>query len=331
MRFFITVFMVCFFSAGQGLASEKSPTETKGPVRLPYLGPGSDKLSPEEYVRTYSQYLKESILMGFPPRTCVENSCELGLAHLFSSSGLFTYPLPPGADIKAWKHAEGIRECYESGGTLAQVVREKGGAPLRAVVVFSKAPKAMRALALACRDRDLTVERHEATGLERVAGVPVGYPHPLLCPESQGLIVKRLELSGDRKDCRPMAFEDNSWSSQLRLSEASCAAGIEDLQLALQRKISPGEMAKRERERQKSRIVAVVQSKGASAKEAEAIWKKNYTGPIAHEVTLVGQAMRNIENCNQYQIGQVKLGAGAPGQSEPAAGQKSGTGSEKAR
>ena len=341
MRFFFLLLSVASFSL-VGVAEEKSKVSTDGPARgasapanaplkLPYLGPGSDKLSPEEYMRTYSQYLKESILMGFPPRTCVENSCELGLAHLFSSSGLVTDPIPSGADIEVWKHSEGLRECYESGGTIAQVVREKGSAPLRAIVVFSKSPKAVKTLALACRDRDLTMERQEATGLERIAGVPVGYPHPLLCPESQGLIVKRLDLSGDRKECRPMGFEDNSWASQLRLSESSCAAGLNDLQLALQRKISPAEMAKRERERQKNRILTIVRAKGASQAEAEAIWKRNYTGPITHDVTVVGQAMRNIEYCNAFQIGQNPSLKGKPGEGGEVPSSSGGTGSEKAR
>ena len=286
---------------------------------VPYLGPGADKLSKDEYLRVYSQYIKESIRMGFPPRTCVEGPCEQGIAHLFSAAGLFTYPLPSGADVKSWKNSEGTLECYESGGTVAQVQRESGKALLRALAVHSKSPQAAQSVARACKEGPLKLERDGATGLERLAGIPVGYPHPLLCPESQGLIVRRLDFSGDRTGCRPTGFDDNSWVSQLRLSEESCGATLSDLQQTLSRKIAPTEFAKRERERQRARMRASVKANGGNAADADALWKRYYGGPIGHDVTMVGQAMRNVENCNQFQIGQTasapaggKTGAGGP-------------------
>lgn len=300
--------------AAETKSGKKAGTEKEA---LPFLGPGADKLSKDEYLRVYSQYIKESILMGFPPKICAESPCEQGLAQLFSGAGLFTYPIPSGGDVKTWKHSAGLLECYESGGTVAQVEREAGGALVRALAVLSKSPKAVAKVARACRQGPLQLERDAATGLERLAGVPVGYPHPLLCPESQGLIVRRLDFNKDRNACRPTNFQDNSWVSQLRLSNESCAATIADLKLALTKKIPPAEFAKRERERQRARVVGVVRERGGDAAAADAAWKEYYAGPVTHDVTMVGIAMRNVENCNQFHLGQTPAAPGTAGSETP--------------
>ena len=46
------------FSGNATAATEKKP--------LPYLGPGAEKLSKEEYERIYKNYIQTSILLGYP-------------------------------------------------------------------------------------------------------------------------------------------------------------------------------------------------------------------------------------------------------------------------
>lgn len=311
-------------------AKKAATPEVEAP--LPYLGPGADLLPPEEYKRIYTTYIKEAIQYGFPPDRCEADRCTIGLDYLFRTSGLYGYPMPAGADVKLWRAKDGTIECFESGGTIAQIARDGVGTLLEAFVVHSRSPRAAQALARACRNQRFTLETQPATGLERVAGVPVGYPHPFLCIGSQGLTVRRLEFSGDRTACSPKFFGDHAWERKLRLDEPGCRAVQADLRQAWQRQIQPGEFAKRERKRRAARIDAMVKERGGSKAEAAKILDRYYTGPIDHDLTVVGMAMRNLEVCNQ--VGLIPRegprertgpsGAGASGQgSAGQPGQKS--------
>ena len=272
-------------------------------VHLPYLGPGTDLLPPDEYLETYKRYIQESVRLGFPPDKCTGSTCEQSLAHLFRMAGLFYYPVPSGADVKVWKHKHSGRECYANGGVVAQVEREKGGALQAATIIYSKSPKAAKVIERACRTKLLEVKRDVATGLERVAGVPVGYPHPQLCPASQGLFVRSLNFNDSRTACRPTEFADNAWVSGMSLTEQRCRATQQDLKLAWQGKLSHVQFAQRERERQLQRAEARAMAKGASKKEAQKMVKRFFHGPLDHPVTYTGMAMRNLETCNLLAIG----------------------------
>lgn len=314
--------------------SAAAPNGAPGKTLLPYLGPGADKLSPEEYVKTYKDYIREAIQYGFPPDRCQGNRCDQGLDFMFRTAGLYAYPLPAGSDVKAWRHPEGIRECYESGGTVAQVERQKNGTLKSAVVVHARTPKAITKIGRACREQTLELNKDPKTGLERVAGVPAGYPHPYLCVESQGIVLRKLNFNlSQASDCHPVDFADNAWERQLRLSEGSCTETQSDLKQAWGGKISPNEFANRERARRKARVQEVVSANGGSAKDVERMLTQYYSGPIDHDLTLVGGAMRNLEYCNQ--LGLVsptgKVGKDSSTDGKPGADSLGGAGGKKAQ
>ena len=270
---------------------------------LPYLGPGSDVLSPEEYIRVYSQYIRESIRWGFTPNKCEESSCERSLDYLFRTAGLFSYPVPSSEGLYTWIHPKKIRECYTSGGVVVQVEREPTGALKKVFMVYSRSPKAIIQLKRACKNKTLSLQRDEKTSLERVAGIPVGYPHPLLCSGSQGLFVRELIYNRSKTPCVPIEYRDNSWASGHSLSLTRCTQTKEDFARVWSKKMSSKEFAARERARQHSRLIRSAMQNGMSKQKAQETVKKYFVPPIDNELIYTGMAMRNIESCNRLGIG----------------------------
>ncbi len=273
---------------------------------IPYLGPGLDKLSPQKYLEVYSKYIKESISLGFPPDRCSQGSCEQALSYLFRITGLFDYPVPPSGEIKSWISPKKTRECYTHAGIVAQIQREQGGALDKLVIVYAKSPKAIKRLVRTCRKRNLDLQKDRDTGLERLAGVPVGYPHPYLCPNSQGLYVRQLTFHKDRNACRPTNYSDNAWVNGYILNEDRCQATQNDLLLTWQGKIDARRFAEREQNRQYKRSISIAMDNGASKKEAKKMGKILFDSPMGFEVSYTGMAMRNLEACNRLGIGNQK-------------------------
>lgn len=295
----VLFFFSFFFSAeAQVLKSSSSTKKT-----LPYLGPGTDLLSPEEYIRVYSQYIRESIRWGFEPNKCEESSCERSLNYLFRSSGLFSYPVPSGADVYTWIHPKKIRECYASGGVVAQIERESTGALKKVFLVYSRSPRAAKRLKKVCKDKVLRLDRNPKTSLERVADIPVGYPHPLLCSGSQGLFVRELIYNRSSHSCVPMEYRDNSWNASHTLSLKRCSDTKDDFARAWSKNISPRDFAKKERIRQHNRLLRLAVKNGMSEQKAIEAVKKYFVPPIDNELVYTGMAMRNIEACNRLGIG----------------------------
>ena len=306
------------------IAAEKSK-------QLPFLGPGTDTLSPVEYLRTYRKYIRESILLGFPPDKCASGSCDQSLAMLFRMAGLFTYPIPSGADVKKWKSKQGNLECYSSGGVLAQIERNPTGKALKAAsIVYSKSPQAVKKLWRSCRRTPLRLQKDKDTGLERLAGLPVGYPHPLLCSGSQGLIVRRISFSGTKLSCAPSEYKDNSWTAGHRLDQNRCQSTQSDLKLAWAGKISARQFAKKERVRQRASARAVAVAGGANGKKADQIVDRYFRGLLDHELTYVGMAMRSLEMCNRLGMNLTPSRKTRTGDGGGGRGGKGGTGGTSA-
>lgn len=321
--FFIATVYLGLLAGTFGLGAEKKfkRPPPKGSAQaaiargeLTYLGPGADVLSPEQYQKRYGDYIKEAIRVGFPPEKCEEGACELSIKELFRKSGLYDYPLPGTAgDVKVWKNA--VRECYRSGGAIAQVNRDGAKKLTFATVIFSKSPKAMPSLWRACQQTTLRVLSDAETGLEKLAGIPVGYPHPYLCAASQGLFIRSLNFADDRSVCRPVSFRDNAWSGGKNVSEDLCFATQQDVEYVWQNKLKPNDFVMRERKRTRERMRAKAKAHGTSRQEADQMFRTLYQGPLDNDFTYVGVAMRNLESCNQYIIGgldRYKSVQGAP-------------------
>lgn len=333
-----------FISLGLGQANaqkpKKPPRVPKGSAQeainkgqIPYLGPGADRMTPEKYEKHYGDYIKEAIRMGFPPSKCEDGACTQSLQQLFRRSGLFDYPVPPTAELKTWKNA--ATECYMVGGVLAQVRRDRNKDLRSATVIFSKSPKAMPILFRACREKPLRTQQAEKSGLERIGGMPIGYPHPYLCSASQGLYVQSIDFLQEKGECRAVNYVDNSWSNGHNVNEKMCFETQKDVEFVWQNKLKPHDFVMRERKRTRTRLRAKAVAQGASRSDADLMIRKLYLGPLDHDFTYVGIAMRNLEACNQYVVGGLSLytkfkneGTAKDGGSSGKSGGGSGVGAE---
>ncbi len=290
----------------------KAPRVPKGSAQeaiykglIPYLGPGADRMTPEKYEKHYRDYIKEAIQMGFSPSKCEDGACEQSIQQLFRRSGLFDYPVPATVELKSWKNQS--RECYMIGGVLAQVRRDRNRDLRNATVIFSKSPKAMPRLFRACKEKLLRVQQAQRSGLERIAGIPIGYPHPYLCSSSQGLYVRSMNFLQEKGECRAVNFVDNSWANGHDINERTCFATQKDVEYVWQNKLKPHEFVMRERKRTRQRLRARAVANGATRSDADLMIRKLYLGPLDHDFTYVGVAMRNLEACNQYIVGGLSL------------------------
>lgn len=287
---------------------KKPPPPPKGSAleaiqkgNIPYLGPGADKMAPDAYQKHYGDYIKEAISMGFPPSKCDDGACDQSIQQLFRKSGLFDYPVPGAAQVKSFKNR--ALECYMVGGVLAQVTRNRNRQLLHAIVVFSRSPKAMPTLWRACKEAPMRVQSAQKSGLEKLAGIPVGYPHPYLCGSSQGLYVRQLSFVQEGGDCRAVSYRDNSWANGNDVDEQMCRDIQQDVEYVWQEKLKPHEFVKRERQRTRRRLRARAIAQGATRGDANLLIRKLYAGPLDHDFTYVGIAMRNLEACNRFVVG----------------------------
>lgn len=275
---------------------------------IPYLGPGAEKLSPQEYERIYKNYIQTSILLGYPFLESRAAPCDHALNAIFRQVGMFGYPVPKEAQQVA-RAVRNVRkskvETYEMAGVLVQVVRDgKSGVLDRLVLVNSSSPKASRRLSQLVKNDVLSLEKDPVTGLERVMGIPVGYPHPYLSAEGQGLFVKILEFNGKGEGCYPTAFFDNSWIGGFDLDKARCSELQVDVEQVWSEKLAPQAFAERELKRLKEKSYKHALARGVKPEEARALVEKHYTAPLTNEVNIVGSAMRSLAQCNLLALGR---------------------------
>lgn len=289
----------------------------EAPKAVPYLGPGLEKLGKEEYERLYKNYIQTTILLGYPLLRGPAAPCDQALSHLFRQAGLFGYPVPGDANqvARSVRTVKGEKvETYELGGMLLQLQRNAQGAPTRLFWLNSGSSLATRRLVASAKKEVLSLEKDPVTNLERVKGIPVGYPHQLLGNEGQGLFVRVLRFNG-KKECEPLDFSDNAWSGGFDLSERRCT----DLQADAQR-VWSGELAtetfyERELKRSKEQAVAAARARGASEHEAKKTADKYFVPPFTAEINVVGSAMRQLAQCNLVALGaggRPRTGTGGP-------------------
>lgn len=285
---------------------------TKVEKVLPYLGPGSEKLSAEEYKRIYKNYIQTSILLGYSIADEPAKACEQSLNTIFRQVGMYSYPVPTEAEqirrsLKQIKSSKA--ETYELSGVIVQVVRDaKSNALDYVILVNSSSPKAIRKLSQIVRNDIMSLEKDPITGLERVKGVPVGFPHPLLSAEGQGLYVKILKYNKSLDHCEPQNFIDNTWVASFDLSEARCTQLQTDVMQVWREKMSPDELSSRELARMKEMALKNAVAQGSHPEDAKKIIEKQFTAPFTNPVNIVGSAMRNLAQCNLLALGR---GAGA--------------------
>lgn len=282
--------------------------EEKKKAAIPYLGPGAEKLSPAEYERIYKNYIQTSVLLGYPFLQDRAAPCDHALTAIFRQVGMFGYPVPAEAQQvnRSTRTIQGQKvETYELAGVLVQVVREgKNNALERVVLINSASPKASRRLSQIVKRELLALEKDPVTGLERVKGIPVGYPHPFLSSEGQGLFVKVLEFNRKRDGCLPVAFFDNTWIGGFDLTESRCAELQTDVEQVWKEKLGAEEFATRELKRLKEKAYQSALSRGAQPDAARTMVDEHFTLPLTSEVNLVGQAMRSLAQCNLLALGR---------------------------
>lgn len=284
---------------------------------LPYLGPGSDKLSKTEYERIYKNYIQTSILLGYPFMQDAPDACEQALSALFRQAGFFSYPVP-GDALQVQKSVRGGTETYELGGMLIQLDRSKQGAPERLFWVNSSSPKASRRLIPLAKKESLTLEKDKVTGLEKVKGIPVGYPHPYLNASGQGLFVRVVKFNGKKEGCLPTEFFDNAWNTGFDLSNSRCQELRADAEAVWSEKMKPDLFRDRELSRLKERSRKTAEEMGLKAEEAKKFVEKHFVPPYTSEINVVGAAMRNLAQCNILALGQKE--AAKPAESAPSSG-----------
>ena len=315
------------------ISAAAAPKEEKP---LPYLGPGLDKLSPEEYERIYKKYIQTSILLGYPLLQGSEEACAQAVNALFRQAGLFSYPVPGDASqIRKGSRRAGAStvETYELGGTLLQLQKNSTtNAPVRLFWINSGSPKATRRLAEIAKKELLTLEKDKVTGLERVKGVPVGYPHMFLGNEGQGLQVRLLSFNGKKDGCEPVEFLDNAWSGGFNLDEGRCEALQGDVERVWKQDLSTEQFFSRELDRAKAAAVKEAVARGTAPAEARKLVDKHFVPPFAAPINVVGTAMRNLAQCNLLALGRasgVKKApppSGSGGSAEPEMRPQSGSG-----
>lgn len=333
---FAGIFLLCAPSFGADVVSpKKKPQPQKTPTNkvqaIPFLGPGADKLPPEEYVKIYRTYIQQSMLLGYPFMEEAPTACEQSLKTLFRQAGLYTYPVPQDLDrlerVKKNIGASSL-ESYWIGGQLLQVERDgKSQALHRVLWVNSSSPKAMKLLWGAAKQVYLSLVRDPKTGLERLQNLPVGYPHPYIDVSSQGIFVRELKYNGKlAAACSPIGFVDNAWTSGFALSDERCGELRSDIDLVWQGKLRASDFAEKERKRMVENSIKNAMANGIKRDEAEKIVAKNMVPPFNHEVTLVGGAMRNLGQCNLLAIGGKAAMSSLPKDQEGTATGTSATG-----
>jgi len=196
------------------------------------------------------------------------------------------------------------RETYEMGGMLIQLQRSKSGAPETLVWINSGAPKATRRLMQTAKKELLTLEKDPITGLERVKGLPVGYPSPFLNASGQGLFVKVLKFNGKKDGCLPLEFHDNAWNGGFELSNARCVELQTDAERVWASAIDPSEFRDRELARMKDRAKKNAIAQGVKEEEAKRLVEKHFVPPYTNEINVIGSAMRNLAQCNMLALSQ---------------------------
>jgi hypothetical protein len=310
---------------------------TRQPVKassLPYLGPGADKLSADDYQRVYKNYIQTAILLGYPFFKEKAPACDQALTSIFRGAGLFGYPVP--ADAQSVQRlsfsAGGLKiETYELAGVIIQVARKSDGALDQLVLVNSSSTKATRRLSGFVKRELLHLDKDPITGLERVRGIPVGYPHPYLTQDGQGLYFRQLRFNGNRTACQPEGFQDNTWVGGFDLSQARCTELQAEAQKVWDQNMSPTDFALQELERMKAAALKSALANGVHEAEAKALVEKHFQMPLTSEINVVGSAMRNLAQCNLLALGRAEMPAksSAPGgaASGAPAGASGGSGS----
>lgn len=297
-RFLKISFLLCL-AASMAAAADSN---TKKDKAIPYLGPGADKLSAQDYERVYKNYIQSSILLGYPFLKEKAPPCDQALTQIFRSAGMFAYPVPSEAQQvqRSTKTIAGKKvETYELAGFLIQLSRAPDSDGLEKLVLLnSSSPRAMRRLSGFAKKEFLTLAKDPATGLERVHGIPVGYPHPYLTSEGQGLTVKVLSFNGKKENCAPLDFQDNAWVGGFDLSQSRCTELQAEAEKVWNEKISPEDFAQRELQRMKDTALKSALAKGVKEDEAKALIAKHFAAPLSNEINVVGSAMRNLAQCN---------------------------------
>lgn len=314
----LACFLALILTHGALAAGPQSNPPAKN--NLPYLGPGTDVMSPDEYQRVYKTYIQLSVLLGYPFFEKAGAPCEHDLRAIFRQAGFFSYPVPAEAQqIHRGKfQAKGFQvEFYEMGGISIQVVRDQKSSALdRVILVNSSSPKATAKLLTALHHEILGLDRDPRTGLERVKGIPVGYPHPLLSPEGQGLYFKVLRFNGKLAACEPLDFLDNSWVGGFDLNGKTCEALQNSVNQVWAGKLSAHEFAADQVAQMKEHALQNALAKGISKENAQMIVDRNFVEPIVSEVNVIGNSMRNLAQCNALAIGASSnggKGGGGPG------------------
>ncbi len=273
---------------------------------IPYLGPGSDKLTPEQYEKVYRDYIQESILLGYPFMKESAPPCVHSLKAIFRQVGMLTYPVPSNApDVKRKKFsASGFAvEVYSLGGVVIQVVRSGKTKALSHLLLANATTTESRGRVLHAAEKQiLHLTRDKATGLEKVSGVPVGYPHHFLTTDSQGIFVKILRFNESVSDCRPVSFSDNSWVGGFALDNERCGALQTDVENVWVGKLSPQDFSDRALKAMIEDAKKNAKRNGASEKEADQAIQRNFVPPFTNAVNVVGLAMRNLAQCNQLAL-----------------------------
>ncbi|MGZ3710891.1 MAG: hypothetical protein ACXWQO_18340 [Bdellovibrionota bacterium] len=319
----VLLLMACFAIGVMAAEKPKAPAKPAEHT-LPYLGPGADKMTPEEYDRVYKNYIQTSILLGYPITRDLRAPCDQALNNIFRQMGMFGYPVPGEAQqlTRNNKVVKGFKvETYAQGGALIQVVRDgKKNGLLKLILVNSASPRATLKLTQLARNDIIDLDRDPKTGLERVKGVPVGYPHPFLSKEAQGLFVKTLRFNGKVDGCEPVEFLDNAWTGGFELSENRCVELQNDATSVWDGRMPTEEFYKRELGRMKQRGVKEAMKSGIKEDEALDLVNRHYTLPLTSEISVVGSAMANLAQCNLVALGN----AGARAKNAAPAGTSDG-------
>lgn len=311
--FLLFLLLACFVAA-------KPLSAADAPKPVPYLGPGIDKLGKEEYERIYKNYIQATLLLGYPLLRGPAAPCEQALSAIFRQAGLHTYPVP-GDAAQVVRHTASVGgkklEVYILGGMLVQLVRNAAGVPERLFWLNSSSPMASRRLVTAARKEVLNLEKDPVTNLERVKGLPVGFPHQLLGSEGQGLFVRVLRFNGSKDSCEPLEFFDNAWSGGFDLSDQRCSELSGDAARVWDGALTTEAFYQRELQRSKDRAVAAARARGLKEDEARALANKHFVPPFTAEINVVGAAMRSLAQCNLVALGRggPKRPAGADGAS----------------
>ena len=273
---------------------------------VPYLGPGTDKLPPEQYVKTYRDYIQESILLGYPFLKEMGAPCDHALQAIFRQVGMYSYPVPndaPEVKRKSFKQSGKTIELYSLGGVVVQVVRTAKNNALEHLLLANATTTKSRARVLRVAEKNiLTLTRDHATGLEKLSGVPVGYPHHYLTTSSQGLYVRILKFNGRVDSCRPVQFFDNSWTGGFSLNEERCGTLQTDVENVWLGKLAPQDFSDRAMAAMREDAVKNAKKNGATDAEAEKAVSESFKPPFTNTVNIVGLAMRNLAQCNQLAL-----------------------------